>query len=406
MDEVKEPRQTEARPDEGAAEGKKKRGGMNRRAFLRSMGMAAAGAAVLSQTDFAKAANGWNMGLLEDISDDKLVEMYTLMLKSRWWEEKIKDRFLSGEDDLYGAYHIYIGEEAVSTGAIGALTNADYIASTHRGHGHLIAKGGDLNKMSAEIYFKETGYNKAFGGSMHITDTERGILGMNGIVGPSYLLAAGAAYGIKVRGGDQVAMAFGGDGSVQNGWFWSAMRNAALYNLPLVAVVENNGMQISMPTENTIALKDLSKIAAGLEIPGYTVDGTDVLSVHQVARDAVERARAGQGPTLIEAKTYRWYDHAGLAGAEIGRMGAYGLPYRTDRELQAWMARDPIAKLRRTLVATEVLSEERADQIVADVKGEVDASIEFAQDSPLPQPDAALRHVYAEGTVDPSQQLA
>lgn len=404
MDTLKKPQTTETNPDEVGDS--KRRGRLDRRSFLRGLGMAAAGAAVLSQTDFAKAANGWNMGLLEDVSDEKLVELYTLMLKSRWWEEKIKDAFLAGEDDLYGAYHIYIGQEAVSTGAIGALTNADYIASTHRGHGHLIAKGGDLNRMSAEIYFKETGYNKAFGGSMHITDTERGILGMNGIVGPSYLLAAGAAYGIKVRGGDQVAMAFGGDGSVQNGWFWSAMRNAALYNLPLVAVVENNGMQISMPTENTIHLKDLSQIASGLEIPGYTVDGTDVLAVHQVARDAVARARGGQGPTLIEAKTYRWYDHAGLAGAEIGRMGAYGLPYRTDRELQAWMARDPIAKLRRTLVSAEVLTEGRADEIVTEVQDEVDASLEFARNSPLPAPDAALRHVYAEGTVDPSQQLA
>lgn len=403
MDTLNEPSSKDARSEDATET--KPRGRMDRRSFLRGLGMAAAGAAVLSQTDFAKAANGWNMGLLEDISDDKLVDMYTRMLRSRWWEEKIKDAFLAGEDDLYGAYHIYIGEEAVATGAIGALTEEDYIASTHRGHGHLIAKGGDLNKMSAEIFFKEGGYNQAFGGSMHITDTSKGILGMNGIVGPSYLLAAGAAYGVKVRGGNQVAMAFGGDGSVQNGWFWSAMRNAALYDLPLVAVVENNGMQISMPTENTIALKDLSKIAAGLEIPGYTVDGTDVLAMHQVAREAVDRARAGQGPTLIEAKTYRWYDHAGLAGAEIGRMGAYGLPYRTDRELQAWMARDPIAKLRRTLVANEVLTEERADGIVAEVKDEVDASLEFARNSPLPEPDAALRHVYAEGAVDASQQL-
>jgi|SRR5690625_1189388 len=379
---------------------------LNRRSFLKGLGVTAAGLAVASRTNIAQAANGWNMGVVDNMTDDLLVDMYTKMLRSRWWEEMIKDAFLAGDDGLYGSYHIYIGQEAVAVGAISALREDDYIASTHRGHGHLIAKGGDLNKMSAEIFFKETGYNKAFGGSMHITDVSKGILGMNGIVGPAHLLSAGAAYGAKVRGTDQVAMAFGGDGSVQNGWFYSGLRNAALYDLPLVIVIENNGMQISMPTENTIRLRDLSKLAAGLEVPGVTVDGTDVLAVYGAAQEAVERARAGGGPTLIEAKTYRWYDHAGLAGAQEGSMGAFGLPYRSDREVRAWMQRDPIDKLRRMLVANEILDDTAADSIVDSVKAEVRESIEFARRSPVAKAEEGLKNVFAEGSVAASQYLA
>jgi pyruvate dehydrogenase E1 component alpha subunit len=318
----------------------------------------------------------------------------------------LKDEFLKGTDGLYGAFHIYIGEEAVATGAIGALNNDDFIASTHRGHGHLIAKGGDINKMSAEIYFKQSGYNQAHGGSMHITDVSRGILGMNGIIGPSYLLSAGAAYGIKVRGTQQVAMAFGGDGSVQNGWFWAAMRNAALYKLPLIGVIENNGWQISMPTNRTIGVTDLNSVVDGLGIPNETVDGTDVIKVYSVAQQAVARARAGEGPSVIEAKTYRFYDHAGLAGAEVGRLGAFGLPYRSDREVLASIANDPIPKLRRLLVMAGILTDERATQIEEDVKGQVTQSIELARAAPLPPQDGALNHVYAGLKVAASQFVA
>lgn len=374
---------------------------ITRRSFLQALGAAGAGLAFFSGG--RAAAHGWNMGILGDLPEEKLIDFYTKMLRIRWWEEKIKDAFLEGKDGLYGAIHLYVGEEAVAVGAIGALNDDDFIASTHRGHGHLIAKGGDLRKMSAEIYFRATGYNKGFGGSMHIADVSKGILGANGIIGPSYLLAAGAAYGAKVRGTKQVAMAFGGDGSIQNGWFWSAMRNAALYKLPLVAVIENNGWQITTPVENTINVSDLSRVVSGLGIPGYTVDGNDVLAVYDVARRAVERARAGEGPTVIEAKTYRWYDHSGLAGARVGMMGAFGLPYRSDREVRAWMARDPIAKLRNLLVTESILTEEEAAKIEQDVIAEVMDSIEFARQSPHPEPDAALEHVFAEGRVRASQ---
>jgi len=250
---------------------------------------------------------------------------------------------------------------------------------------------------------RESGLNLGYGGSMHLTDVGKGILGMNGIIGPSYLLAAGAAYGIKVRGTKQVAMAFGGDGSVQNGWFWAAQRNAKLYNLPLISIIENNGWQITMPTERTIATRDLSQVVAGLEIPHNSVDGNDILAVHAMVKRAVERARDGGGPTVIEAKTIRWYDHSGMAGAKGGQTGAFGLPYRPDREVRAAMTNDPIAKFRNYLLSMKVLSEAQADQLVEDVKAKVAASMEYARKAPKTQGERGLFNVFAQGAVPASQ---
>jgi pyruvate dehydrogenase E1 component alpha subunit len=241
---------------------------------------------------------------------------------------------------------------------------------------------------------------------MHITDLSLGILGMNGIIGPSHLLAAGAAYGNQIRGTDQVAVSFGGDGSINNGYFWAGLRNAALYKLPLIMFIQNNGWQVSNPTQNTTPLKDLAVIAQGMEIPGYVVDGNDVLAVYSVTKAAVDRARRGEGPTLIEAKTNRFYDHSGLAGAQAGVIGAFGLPYRSDKDVRAWIAQDPILRFRRTLAALDVLSEEQADQLEADVRLQVDEAIEFARQSPLPNPEIGLENVYAQGRVVASQFFA
>jgi len=378
---------------------------MERRSFLKGLGMAASGAALLSSTDWARAGNGWTLGLVE-LPKEKLLDIYTKMLTSRWWEEGMKEQFLSGEDNLYGAFHPYIGEEAIANGVMASLNEDDYIASTHRGHGHLIAKGGDINKMAAEIYWKKTGYNQGFGGSMHLTDASKGILGMNGIVGPTYLIAAGAAYSAKVRGTKQVAIAFGGDGSVNNGWHYDGLRNASLYKLPMVAVIENNGYQINMPTEKTNALSNLSAFGAGLEIPHETVNGMDVMAVYTVAKRAIDRARAGLGPTLIEAKTYRFYDHAGFAGAKPGVLGAFGLPYRKDDEVRAWIALDPLPAFRRQLVANKVITEEDADKLEADIKAKVVQSIDFARASPAPGAEDGLQNVFAGMTVKATQFLA
>ena len=391
-------------PDTGDAP-VEKHAGVSRRSFLRGLGAATAATAVVSHVAVARAGNGWTIGL-DGVPPEKLKQMYTLMLKSRWWEEGMKEVFLAGKDNMYGAFHISVGEEASSVGVMSALNDDDYIASNHRGHSHLIAKGGDIDKMSAELMFKETGYNKGFGGSMHITDASRGILGMNGIIGPQYLFAAGAAYSAKVRGTGQVAVAFGGDGSVNNGWYYSGLRNAALYKLPMIAVVENNGYQMSMPQQRTNSLINLHNFGAGLEIPHEAVNGMDVMAVYAVAQRAVERARAGEGPTLIETKTYRYYDHAGLAGAKPGVLGAFGLPYRSDSEVRAWIAEDPIPKLRRQLVANSVITEEEADATEAEIKQLVAASIDAARAAAHPQQDAALANVFADSLVKPSQFIA
>lgn len=382
-----------------------KRGAVSRRSFLGGLGAATATAAVMAQVGVARAGNGWTLGTGE-VPPEKLKDMYHTMLKSRWWEEGMKEVFLAGNDGLYGAFHISVGEEASSVGVMAALNEDDYIASNHRGHSHLIAKGGDLNKMTAEIFFKETGYNKGFGGSMHITDVSKGILGMNGIIGPQYLFAAGAAYSAKIRGTSQVAVAFGGDGSVNNGWYYSGLRNAALYKLPMIAVVENNGYQMSMPQQRTNSMVNLNQFGAGLEIAHEAVNGMDVMAVYAVARRAVERARAGEGPTLIETKTYRYYDHAGLSGAKPGQLGAFGLPYRPDSEVRAWIAEDPIPKLRSQMIANGIFTAEDADAMEAEVKKVVADSIELARAAPSPQQQAGLSHVFAGSDVRPSQFIA
>jgi pyruvate dehydrogenase E1 component alpha subunit len=323
--------------------------------------------------------------------------MYTDMLKIRFWETKIKDLGLKG--GFRGVAHLYVGEEAIAVGVCAALRKDDYIASTHRGHGHLIAKGGDLKLMLAEITHKATGYCKGYGGSLHITDMGLGILGMNGIVGASHLLGAGAAYGIRVKGTDQVVVSFGGDGSIQGSFFTSAANSAATYRLPWICVIENNQYQISVRCSDVYAIKDLARRADGYGIEGRVADGNDVLTVYDAAKYAVEKARAGGGPTVIECKTYRWYDHYGFGGSRIGVDGAFGLGYRSDRELRDWMAKDPIRRFRQFLVDEKVLTEERANKILEEVRQAVDDAAAFAEAQPVPKPEDGLLNVFAEGAV-------
>jgi pyruvate dehydrogenase E1 component alpha subunit len=279
------------------------------------------------------------------------------------------------------------------------LRTDDYIASTHRGHGHLIAKGGDLKLMLAEITHKATGYCKGYGGSLHITDMSLGILGMNGIVGASHLAGAGAAYGIKVKGTDQVVVSFGGDGSIQGSFFTSAANSAATYKLPWICVIENNQYQISVRCSDVYAIKDLARRADGYGIEGRVVDGNDVLAVYDAAKYAVEKARAGGGPTVLECKTYRWYDHYGFGGSRAGVDGAFSLGYRSDRELRDWMAKDPIRRFRQFLMDEKILTEGQADEILEKVKQAVEEAAVFAEAQPVPKPQDGLLNVFAEGAV-------
>ncbi len=334
---------------------------------------------------------------------EKLLELFRLMSTSRKWETTMKDLFLAGTDGLYGAFHTYVGEEAVAVGAIGALNEDDYIASTHRGHGHLIAKGGDLNRMSAEIFFKESGYNKGYGGSMHITDMSKGIMGMNGIVGASFYMAAGAALRGMIRGTKQVAVAFFGDGAAASPYYFSAVRSCKNLNIPVIFVNENNFQYMSIPVADTVPTKYISDYTKGLDLPHHLVDGNDLAAVYHATKQAVEWAHAGNGPTVIEALTYRWYDHSGFAGARVGQEGAVGLPYRTDDEVRGWMTRDPIPRYKRWLVAKGLAKEEELARVEEEAQAAVDESVEFARIGADPDPAAGVLNTHAEGAVLASQ---
>lgn len=340
---------------------------------------------------------------LASLPKSQLLKLYGQMVASRKWESTMKDLFLAGEDGLYGAFHTYVGEEAVAVGVIGALNEDDYIASTHRGHGHLIAKGGDLNRMSAEIFFKENGYNKGYGGSMHITDMAKGIMGMNGIVGASYYMAAGAALRGMVHGTKQVGVAFFGDGAAASPYYFSAIRSSANHKIPCIFVNENNFQYMSNPVALTVPTKYISEYTKGLDIPHFLVDGNDVSAVYAATRDAVDWARAGKGPSLIEAMTYRWYDHSGFAGGKVGQDGAFGIPYRTDEEVRQWMSRDPIKRYKTWLLAKGLASDAELATIDADRQEAVDASVTFARQGKDPAPEAGVLQTHAAGAAAATQ---
>jgi pyruvate dehydrogenase E1 component alpha subunit len=317
------------------------------------------------------------------IKKEKLIEMYRVMVRIRTFEERVVKEFAAG--NIPGAAHLYAGEEAVATGACANLLLDDYITSTHRGHGHLIAKGGKTDRMMAELYGKKTGYNKGKGGSMHIADMEIGILGANAIVGASIPIAGGAALSAKMRGTDQVAICFLGDGATNTGRFHEGVNLAAIWNLPVVYVIENNMYAESTALSAACKLANLSERASAYGIPGKTVDGNNVLAVYEAVKEAVARARKGQGPTLIECKTYR----------HRGHFEGDPQTYKTKEEVAEWMKKDPIPRFRKRLIEMGVLAEEDADKIGQEMKEEIEKAVKFAVESPLPAPEEALEDVYA-----------
>lgn len=332
---------------------------------------------------------------LASLPKEKLLDIYWKMQANRQWESTMKDLFLAGEDGLYGLFHAAVGEEAIPNGVMAALNEDDYIACTHRGHAHLIAKGGDLNRMSAEIFFKESGYNKGYGGSMHITDMSKGIMGMNGIVGASYYMAAGAALRAMVRGTQQVAVAFFGDGASASPYYFSAVRSATNQKIPVIFVAENNFQYMGLPMARTVPTKYIAEYTKGLDIPHHIVDGNDVAAVYAATKEAVDWARAGNGPSVIEGITFRWYDHSGFSGSRSGEDGAFRIPYRTDEEVRAWMSRDPITRYAGWLQAKGIATEEELTTIAANVKEAVDASVAFARSGKDPTPEAGVLNTYA-----------
>jgi TPP-dependent pyruvate/acetoin dehydrogenase alpha subunit len=311
--------------------------------------------------------------------------MLRLMQTIRRFEERASDDFVAG--DIYGVVHCYIGEEAVAVGVCSALEKRDQIISTHRGHGHCIAKGADLNRMMAELYGREDGYCKGKGGSMHIADFSIGMLGANGIVAGGFSIITGAGLAAQLDGDNRVAVCFFGDGASNAGPFHETINLAAQWKLPVIYVCENNMWAVNTPASNTVATPDVATRAQGYGIPGIVVDGNDVLAVHEANQTAIARARAGEGPTLLECKTYRHRRHTEKVGQPDVRL---------PEEIEAWKKKDPIDKLVNHLKQQQgQLSDAEWIEMDAKVMASIEDSVTFAKASPFPSLDAALEDVFA-----------
>ncbi len=311
------------------------------------------------------------------------MNMLSKMYEIRFFEETVDDLFARGL--VHGTMHLSIGQEASAVGSIFALRDEDYILSTHRGHGHCIAKGADIKLMMAEFLGRETGYCRGRGGSMHIADMGGRNLGANGVVGGGIPLAVGVGLSLKMRRRDEIVMGFFGDGAANQGSFHESLNMAAIWDLPIVYVCENNQYGMSMSVRKAFNIENISQRAAGYGMRGVTVDGNDVLEVYDAATEAVKGARAGEGPTLLECKTYRWKGHS---KSDQER-------YRTKEEIEAWKEKDPIKRFRETLISEGVISEGEAKQIEEEASQTIAEALEYAMASPEPSVDTVLEGVYA-----------
>jgi pyruvate dehydrogenase E1 component alpha subunit len=317
------------------------------------------------------------------LDNSKLLDMYRQMLTIRFFEEKVFE--LYGQNLVPGTIHLYAGEEAVAVGVCANLRRDDYITSTHRGHGHCIAKGARLDKTMAEILGRKTGYCKGKGGSMHIADFSVGMLGATAVVGAGIPIATGAGLSIKLRGTDQVAACFFGDGASNQGTFHEGINLAAVWHLPVVFVCENNLYAMGTRQTRVMLIDNIADRAASYGIPGVVVDGNDVLAVFEATREAVERARRGEGPTLLECKTYRLKGHSRFDPAA----------YRPKDEVNEWLKKDAIARFQARLLEMGITTESEIQRIIDKARNDVEEATKFALESPFPQPAEALDDVYA-----------
>lgn len=317
------------------------------------------------------------------LKKEQLSEMYRKMLEIRLFEEKVFD--LYGQNLVPGTIHLYAGEEAVAVGVCSNLNVDDYITSTHRGHGHCIAKGADLRRIMAEILGKKTGYCKGKGGSMHIADFAVGMLGATAVVGAGLPIAVGAGLSAKLRKTSQVVACFFGEGASNQGTFHESINMASVWALPVVFVCENNLYAMGTRQSRIMSVQNVADRAAAYGIPGVIVDGNDVLVVYEAARKAVERARAGKGPTLIECKTYR---HKGHSRVDSGK-------YRPKEEVEEWLGKDPVKRFRQAMLGNGILAQTELEHVEKEVADEVADAVKFALDSPFPEGKEALENVYA-----------
>lgn len=323
-----------------------------------------------------------------EISKETLMLMLRRMWTIRHFEEKVMEMHSAGE--FAGGAHPYIGEEAVAVGACLALESTDYIAGNHRSHGHPLAKGGSVNGAMAELYGRVGGYCKGKGGSMHLADFSIGILGESGIVASSVPVATGAALASHIRGEDFVSMVFFGDGASNQGACHESMNLAALWKLPVIFLCENNQFAVTTSYRNSVAVEHISDRASAYNMPGVLVDGQDCIAMYEATTEAVRRARAGEGPTLIEGLTFRYEEHSlGLGRVRRGE-------YRTQEEIDAWRKRDPLVIHTERLISQGIATQEECDAVSAEVLKEVEGSVEFARNSPFPGPEALFEDMWAD----------
>jgi len=321
-----------------------------------------------------------------EVDKKTLLQMYRNMLRIRYFEERLAEE--SAQGNIPGLLHLYVGEEAVAVGACTPLSKEDYITSTHRGHGHCIAKGGDLGRMMAELFAKETGYCKGRGGSMHIAAPEIGIVGCSAIAGAGIPIAAGVGLSIKMRGSSQVCVSFFGDGASNTGAFHEGMNMAAVWKLPVIYVLENNMYAISVASARSTKLKNISERASAYGMASAVADGMDVLSVYQAVSEAAARARRGEGPTIVECKTYRFRGHH-EGDPKKGEL------YRTKNEMDEWEKRDAIRRLSDKIITENKATQAELDGIKQEVLKEVADAVEFAKKSPSPKPEDASAYLFA-----------
>jgi len=317
---------------------------------------------------------------------EKMLGIYRNVVAIRKFEMMAHEQYANGF--LHGSVHLYAGEEGVAAGVCGGLNENDYITSTHRGHGHLIAKGGDLKLMMAELFGKATGYCNGKGGSMHICDMDLGILGSNGIVGAGLPIVVGAGFACKQFGKKQVAVCFFGDGAANRGTFHESLNLTATWKLPVIYALENNFYGISGSQRELTTVKELSVRAKAYDIPGFTVEGNDVMAVFESTCEAVERAREGKGPTLLEFKTWRHLGH--WEGDPDTRL----FIYREQKEHEEWLKKDPVILFRAALINEKFATAGELDAIDKKVQEEIDEAVEFAMDSPFPAIETLTENVY------------
>ncbi|MCC7354387.1 MAG: thiamine pyrophosphate-dependent dehydrogenase E1 component subunit alpha [Anaerolineae bacterium] len=318
------------------------------------------------------------------LSKEQLLDLYRQMLIIRRTEEQLIRAYQAGK--IHGACHTYVGEEAVATGVCAHLRPDDVVFSTHRGHGHALAKGVTPREVIAELFGKATGVSGGIGGSMHLFKPEIGMMGSSGIVGPSITMAAGAAYTFKLLKTNRISVAFFGDGAVSNGSFHEGINLATVWGLPVLFVCENNMYATEVPFNQATKNPDVASRAKAYGLPGVAVDGNDVLAIYQAAGEAIQRARGGEGPTLLECRTYRTRAHS---------EGMRDTGYRTAEEIAEWKARDPIARFRDVLLGG-LASEGDVIRIDEEIKIMVEEATAFADSSPWPDKAILTQHVYSD----------